>query len=175
MTCKHGGGFIHHLKNKSRILANRALDGEQEALALLQKYNTDIALSAPIKRTYAFKALARTLGFQSWAQLKTTFECTEGHIPDFNAFLYPNRCHVFWNIWSADYIEAKAIRQDHGGYLLPFKNQYMIVDDDYIGALTGDGMLSEWQNIGRDWLTEGKDPQARANLATVIADKSLSF
>ena len=82
---------------------------------------------------------------------------------DFGTLLYPNGASAHWNIWSASYDEAKAIRADHGGYLLAYKRHFFIVDRHFIETIGLDPDDPDWEKMGRDWVRP-KDPEARGRL-----------
>ena len=58
----------------------------------------------------------------------------------------------FWNIWSASYEEARTIRQQHGGYLLAYRQHFFITDRHFIKTLGLNPDDPDWELIGRDWV-----------------------
>ncbi len=79
------------------------------------KTRTVSSLSASIKRRHCLAVVARELGFQGWPHAVGVLGGTDS--TDFGTLLYPDGADAHWNIWSASYAEARAIREQHGGYL----------------------------------------------------------
>ncbi len=141
--------IIDYLKTQARVLHKNAMDSDPVALELLRKNSPAVALGTEIQRKHALAAVAREIGFPNWKAVLECFGTAEN--PDFAAFLNPRRCHVYWNIWFADYEEACSIHAEHGGYLLCYRQQYVVVDDDYVRSLGIAPTDPRWEKIGRDW------------------------
>ena len=113
------------------------------------------------QRRHHLAELARRLGFEGWPHLVAVLSGSESK--NFGTLLYAPRCATHLNIWSASYEEAQMIRAEHGGFLLPYKHQFMIVDDHFIETLGLDPSASEWLEMGRDWI-EPRSTAARSRL-----------
>ena len=161
--------ILNFLKREAKSLQQAAEADNPRAKARLQQHCPAVGLGAPLQRKHALATIAREIGFSNW---KAVVNCFGNGNGDFDQFLYPARCHVFWNIWFAGYEEASRVREEHGGYLLPFQNQYMVVDDDYIASLTGKPIAAEWNEIGRDWVRPSSAP-AHLKLVEAIAEMTL--
>ncbi|MBO6505658.1 MAG: hypothetical protein JJ850_07910 [Kordiimonadaceae bacterium] len=163
--------IITFLKEEARLLQKRATAEEPNALRRLQVGSPAVALGADTQRKHALATIAREIGFPNWQSVVACFEGREG--ATFEAFLHPRRCHVFWNIWLASYDEAKTVRQEHGGYLLSYGKQFIVVDADYVTSLGIDPFDSRWERIGRDWHQPG-DMDARSGLALDVAKQHMN-
>lgn len=161
--------ILNFLKREAKSLQLAAKAESARAKARLQQHSPAVGLGAPLQRKHALATIAREIGFPNW---KAVVDCLGSGNGDFDQFLYPSRCHVFWNIWFADYEEASRVREEHGGYLLPFQNQYMVVDDDYIASLTGKPIAAEWNEIGRDWVRPSSR-KAHLKLVETVAKLTL--
>ncbi len=153
MSRTSGGGetppIITFLKEEARLLQKRAGEKEPNALRRLQTGSPAVALGADAQRKHALATVAREIGFPNW---KSVLACFEGRDDaTFEAFLHPKRCHVYWNIWLASYEDAKQVRQEHGGYLLSYGKQFIVVDADYVTSLGIDPFDARWDQIDRDW------------------------
>lgn len=162
--------IITHLKTEARLLQKHADAGERGAVLRLQANAPAVMIGSEIQRKHALATIAREIGFPSWKAVVDCFGADQ--TGDFAAFLHPKRCHIYWNIWLAHYEEAKTVRADHGGYLLTYAHQFLIVDDDFIRSLGVDPLDPRWGAIGRDW-HQPRDYDARSELALKIAKAHL--
>jgi hypothetical protein len=105
--------------------------------------------------------IAKELGFDGWQHAVRVLEGEETQ--NFGTLLHGPGAAGHWYIWSASYEEARAIRAEHGGYLLPYRHQFMIVDRHYIESLGLDPDDANWAELDRDWLSSAS-PRARAEL-----------
>lgn len=147
------------LKHRARLLHRAAAGGDPAAISRLRAWGVDT--TSPTTRGRCLGAVARELGFRGWPHLTRVLRGEAQD--DFGTLLYPAGASAHWNIWSAHYPEAAAIRAEHGGYLLAYKRQYFIADADYIDTLGLDPLAEHWRAIGRDWVRPG-DLNARADL-----------
>ena len=116
------------------------------------------------------RGVAREAGFESWLHAASVLEGRRAD--DFGTLLYPPGCAAHWNIWSASYEEAQAIRQEHGGYLLAYKRHFFIADRYYIQDTLGlDPDDPDWERIGRDWVKPA-DPEARRRLYAKVLTRT---
>jgi hypothetical protein len=164
------GDIIDFLKKQARVLQRSAEGGDASALARIKRQCTTVALGEEIKRKNCLATIARELGFTGWKALVDAFQGEAD--ANFQVFLHPSRCQVFWNVWFASYDEAAKVRAKHGGFLLPYKNQFMVVDEDYIRALVPVSDFCDWDAIGRDW-PRPCNFNTRLKLVFEIAQESL--
>jgi len=165
-----GAPILDHLKNEARLLHKQAKAGSRSALQRLTKNSPAVALGEDIQRKHCLATIARKIGFPSW---KAVVDCFEKRAEaSFSGFLHPKRCHIFWNIWLASYEEAAKVRAEHGGFLLTYGNQFIVVDDDYVSALGVGPDNALWEAIGRDW-ARPVDFAARDQLALLIVKEHL--
>lgn len=157
---------LDQLRNQARVLQRKAQAGDEASCKRLQQLPElaalDVAtLATTVQRRHALALVAREQGFTAWGQLTAVLAGqSEG---DFGTALYGPECYGHWNIWSASYEEARGIREEHGGYLLPYKRQFLIVERSFIDSLGLDPDDPDWQAIGRDWVNPG-DVAARRRL-----------
>lgn len=158
--------LVSELKARARILHRQARDGDPEAirrvrtLPELRKLDPE-QLSAELQRKHGLAVVARELGFDGWQHAIAMLTGQGGD--DHGTVLYPRECWGHWNIWSASYEEARGIREEHGGYLLPYKHQFFIVEGNFIDTIGLDPEDEDWARIGRDWVRPA-DPEARTRL-----------
>jgi hypothetical protein len=145
---------IDELKQRAHYLQRGVRSGDRIALQRMRtlremKPLPTAAICETVRRRHCLSVLARELGLQGWSHL--TQLCTQRDAHDFGALLYPSSCGGHWNIWCADYDEARRIRAEHGGYLLCYGAQLLIVDGHFIADLGLEPEHDDWQRIGRDW------------------------
>ena len=147
-------GVIADLKAQARILHRQIEERDPLALArarqLPELRDPDAAPLERIRRRHCLAVIARELGFQGWPHAVAVLRGTDSS--DFGTLLYPKWGHVHWNIWSASYDEARAIREQHGGYLLAYRRHFFITDRHFIQTLGLNPDDPDWQLIGRDWV-----------------------
>ena len=148
-------GVISDLKAHARILHRQVRQQEPLAMArtrhLAELHDHDPAtLAALVRRRHCLAIIARELGFEGWPHAVAVLRGTES--TDFGTLLYPKGAESHWNIWSASYDEARAIREEHGGYLLAYRRHYFIVDRYFIETLGLPPDDPDWELIGRDWV-----------------------
>jgi len=114
-----------------------------------------------VARRHCLQALAARLGFRSWPHVRAVLERTETH--DRGTFMYRDSSSIM-NIWISTYDEARDLRAQTGGYLLPYRHQFQIVEAPYLARL-GVPAGDDWEAIGRDWV-EPADAEAWCRLAS---------
>lgn len=110
-----------------------------------------------LQRRHCLNAVAVQLGFRNWTHASTVLQLCEK--TDRGTLMFHDSGGAIWNIWSASYTEAQEIRAQSGGFLLPYKHQFQIVESPYIELLELDPLHCDWEAIGQDWV-EPKDPEA---------------
>lgn len=164
--------FIDYLKTEARLLHKAALNDDPVAIIRIRRQSPSFTMGADLQRKHCLAAIARELGFDNW---KSARDCFSGlRNAAYGTFLHPARCHVHWNIWFADISDARRVRAEHGGYLLEYKNQYMVVDQDYIVSLGLDPHDTMWDTIDRDW-TVSPGQNARFYFIAIIAEAHLAW
>ena len=148
-------GVISDLKARARILHRQIGQGESHAMARTRQLpefrDQDLSsLRASVRRRHCLAVVARELGFQGWPHAVGVLRGTDSN--DFGTLLYPDGADAHWNIWSASYAEARAIREQHGGYLLAYRRHFFIVDRYFIETLGLRPEDPDWELIGRDWV-----------------------
>lgn len=150
---------IRELKVRAEILHKRVQTRDARSLGRLRilpsfRRFSDKALSeiAPaIRRQHCLAVIARELGFTNWVDAKRALT-DGGRVKDFGTLLCPERCAVHINLWYKQYDEAAAVRQRCEGYLLAYRQQYLVVDRFYIETLGLDPADADWKAIGFDWV-----------------------
>jgi hypothetical protein len=141
--------LIEDLRHRARRLHDRARGGDDVALRWIAQQQ-GVSVDDKLQRRHCLTALAKALGFAGWPHAK---DVLGGQRPtDMGELAYVETGGAIWNVWSASYAEASRIRAEHGGYLLPYRRHFQIVEAPYIEALGCDPQDNEWDLIGRDWV-----------------------
>lgn len=166
---------LSYLKSHAKFLHRRCGDGDPVAAARMRSLREfrvvpDEELGRQVKRRHALSVVARELGFENWPHLARILE-SGGAGDNFGTILCPNRMMAHQNIWIAGHEEAREVRQQHGGFLLCYRTQFLIVDADYVTELGLDPESDLWLEVTRDWAA-GAAPDARARLyARLFAER----
>ena len=89
-----------------------------------------------IKRKHALLVIAIEHGFKTWLDLKIQINFIIGG---------------YLNAWFANYAEAKSHLESHGGFLLPYKNQFFICNSNYMKEIGFEPNDPDWKIIAFDW------------------------
>lgn len=120
---------LQELKIKAKKLQDRAQAGNAKALKRLRLTVDD---SDSLKLAHCLDAVAQAIGFAHWTAALQALTGADQFQQ--GTFWYDRRCYTLLSKWVADYDEACEVHKD-GGFLLPYKNQFIIADDDFIRAL----------------------------------------
>lgn len=135
----------------SRLLKDFASDDKRRAygaahrLAVLwpdSNPNTLLADRPCIQRKHALAVIAREMGFRDWSHLKA-----EAHIemPPFDTTrLFPPSTSYYLNAWFVTYEEARAA-MGHGGFLFPYRTQFVVCEGGLLKSLGIDIADPDWQ------------------------------
>lgn len=102
--------------------------------------------------------IAHYYGFSDWLHAKNTLDCQWSlesdeaqSVKDFGTFWYSNQCVTLLNRWCSTYQEAIGLLEQTEGFLLPYKQQYMVVSSDFVKALNMSPKDEGWRIINFNW------------------------
>ncbi|MEQ9703519.1 MAG: hypothetical protein RLO54_37085 [Sandaracinaceae bacterium] len=168
---------IEDVRQRARVLHRQAARGEPEALTRLRalpelKALDDEALAREVRRRHALATLARELGFRGWPGARAALlggGPSEAH--DLGTVMHRDQGGAYFNIWSAHHEEARRIRAEHGGYLLAYRHQFLVVEGAYLEGLGLDPQDPDWDRMGRDWARPADHAAWRRITSAAIAAK----
>ncbi len=131
----------------------------------------EAAVASSVKRRHCLAALARAAGFRGWPHARAVLAGEDE--PDRGELMHREHGGAYWNVWSASYEEARDIRREHGGYLLGYRRQFLIVEPPYIEHLGLDPEDPDWSRIGRDWIAPA-DREAWRRLTAAAIEARLA-
>ena len=131
-----------------------------------------LSLPAEIKLKHCLAIISQQLGFDNWhhAQDILSGSKTNTEALDMGTFFYPRWADGFINEWFSDYQQAKSVLLDnqHDKWLLPYKNQFLVVSNSYVLAFKLDKKLvSLWGDVNHD-MVAGYNSLAWDNLTCEI-------
>jgi hypothetical protein len=94
---------------------------------------------------------ARDVGFSNWEHGRRVLgaEAVEGE--DMGTFWHAPSCNALLNAWFARHEEAReALAAARGGYLLPYRRQFVVVQDPFIREIGLDPADPSWTQVQRD-------------------------
>jgi len=122
-------------------------------------------LDTHLRLSHCLNQAARDVGFANWDHGCRVLGGQAVPADDMGAFWHAPRCSTLLNLWFADYAQARsALASEPGTYLLPYRRQFIVADDDFILELGLDPDDAAWSRAGRDlvsaygtdaWLTLG--------------------
>ena len=150
-----------YLKESASILLKQAQNGEREVIKRFRTLRSFAALSESDKAAAgslqlkdALAVIAAENGYESWTELKSALDHAAESSPlaEIKDQFYPKGYTTYWNIWFAKYSQAKKVLNEGKGYLLPFRNQFFIVEEHFVDSIGIPHTLQEWEEIGNDWV-----------------------
>lgn len=94
--------------------------------------------------------IARECGFRTW---QAAIDAVDGRLApgdDYGDFWYTVRTDVVLSLWCRNYAEAQQVHRDNGGFLLPFRRQFVVVPESYIEILGLDPTDPDWDAVGHN-------------------------
>jgi len=134
---------LGELKIRSKILVKAANNGGADAV---KKLSAIVKADPPYQHKDGLKYVARTAGFRDWQHAAHILSGNAKVGEDMGTLWYSRKCMALLNIWCRDYNEAlEELSKRSNVYLLPYKRQFIIVDDDFMRAL---GLLPQGRPNG---------------------------
>ena len=98
----------------------------------------DLSLIDELKLKQCLTIVSQQLGFRNWHHAQDVLSGKIKNIENLNmgTFFYPQGADGFINEWFANYQQAKSTLSAQAGekWILPYKNQFIVVKKDYILA-----------------------------------------
>lgn len=111
--------------------------------------NSPLVNDHPLRLKDSQLVIARQYGFRHWDHAREVLKGSSCR--DYGTFWYKNQCSTLLNLWCASYKEAYIQQQAQGGFILPYKNQYLVVEHHYLELLGLDSQDENWAAINFDW------------------------
>jgi hypothetical protein len=147
---------LQEVKTQAKKLL-KALKSDPNLVRAMQIPLKKIAISSPeeLKLKHCQNLIAIELGFKDWHEAQQLLSGSKPQSMTINmgSFFYPKGCGGFINEWFADYSQAKntLVNSATSKWLLPYKNQFIVVEQDYIAVFKLDkSTTSSWAEIKHD-------------------------
>ena len=148
--------LITELKTRARLRLNSLrLDALKPAASDAPATSPHAPQAGPTRLRDCLNAVARELGFSGWPQALCVLGGQAANGDDMGAFWHAPRCNGLLSHWFARPDQAReclALGPALGPrrVLLPYRRQFVVVDDHYLREL-GLGIADEaWGRAGRD-------------------------
>lgn len=113
---------------------------------------------------------ARDAGFLHWEHARRVLGGGARPGDDMGSFWHAPGCSTMLNRWFADEAQARQAHAASGGFLLPYRRQFMVVQGDFIRELGLDPQDPAWTAAGHDLtLAYGSAPWVALSLRRLKA------
>jgi hypothetical protein len=172
---------VNEVKTQAKKLL-KALRLNNELLLTMKLPLKKLSLSSldDLKLKHCLTIVSQQLGFDNWHHAQNTLSgnIEAGTALSMGTFLYPKGCGVFINQWFADYQQAKntLINTEKDKWLLPYKNQFIVVEKEFISLFNIDNeLMMLWKEIDQN-MAEGYNSLAWDRLAReIIKNRSKGY
>lgn len=152
---------LAELKTRARLRLNAARRGDEAGV--------------PPRLRDCLHEVARAVGFQHWEHARRVLGGEAQWGEDMGRFWYAPRCIVHLNTWIADRGQALAARQRASGFLLPYRRQFVLVEEGFVRELGLDPADPAWEAAGRDLVSTYGSPAWAALARQRLAAAAGSF
>jgi hypothetical protein len=122
------------------------------------------ANSQEINIEHARTTVAREAGFKTWQMATEVLEGRSVPGDDFGEFWYSTATDVMLSHWCRNYQEAHAVHEEEGGFLIPYRRHFAVVEKAYVEILGMDCDDPDWQTVGHD-VAQPRDKMGYRRLA----------
>lgn len=160
---------LNELKIQAKILLKSARNNQPSAIQKLLKYSgnkprsnaLDLAYSDLAKLKHCQHVVAREVGFENWQHANSILSASDSLLNCFTSesetinmgkFWHSHRCDALINLWFSSYQEARiALQAEPNNYLVPYQQQFIVVTEDYINAVSlHEVEASLWAEVKHD-------------------------
>lgn len=139
-----------------------------------------LPISAEIQLKHCLTIIAHQLGFENWHHAHDVLCGSKKNVQalDMGTFFYPSGADAFINEWFVNYQQAKNVLSDKTGgkWLLPYKNQFIVVKKDYISTFGLDERLMLlWADINHNMVDSYKSVGWDKLACEIIKNRSKNY
>jgi hypothetical protein len=156
---------IEEMKIRAGLLLKQVRLGNTKAARRVAKRGRELQ-PGEVQRKHCLDVIAREFGFSDFRHARVVITA-DGEVPDFGGLLYDSQVGGTLNHWFATYAEALECHHERGGYLLPYRSQFLVVDASFVRDLGLDPQDEAWELMGRDWVRPNH-PDSRRHLYAAL-------
>ncbi|HEX8174207.1 MAG TPA: hypothetical protein VF543_03700 [Pyrinomonadaceae bacterium] len=163
---------IEKLDEMSESLSQAIRQGDESAVKRVRKFFDNLTDSDLAAKTdeYAAATVMRECGLRDREMAVALFEGRLQPGDDAGTFWHDGYTDIFLNNWCVQYEQARVALAKDGGYLLPYKEQFVVVQRGFIKLLGLDANDPAWESIGYD-AVRPRDSAAYRRLAVARLEK----
>jgi hypothetical protein len=110
--------------------------------------------ATPLRLRDCLGLVAKDLGFAHWDHARRVLGGQAAAGEDMGSFWHAPACHSLLNQWFASHeVAREALAADPRAFLLPYRRQYVVAQEDYVRELGLDPADPAWAMAGRDLAT----------------------
>lgn len=134
---RNKGSPVEVLERMIGSLTEGIRRGEQSAAEVVKKFFQDLTEGelAASADTCAEAVVLRRCGLKSRGMAHDLLTARLSPGDDYGDFWYEPTTDIYLNHWCRQYDEARAVLAARGGYLLPYRRQFVVVSPGYIKAI----------------------------------------
>ena len=121
-------------------MSQSSVDSLKIKAKLLQKAKKSKGETIALKD--AFEIIAKSADYESWKKMKDSYE--------FADLVNPPRWSAQWKKWFSTKEEALRFQKE-GEYILPYRRQFFVCDEDYLKGLKINPNAPKFSSLGSDW------------------------
>ncbi|PKG83180.1 hypothetical protein CXF85_11645 [Colwellia sp. 75C3] len=147
---------LNEVKTQAKKLL-KALKSEPSLVNSMKIPLKKIAVTSldELKLKHCLALVAIELGFKDWHEAQQLLSGARPSLVMINmgTFFYPENCGGFINEWFADYSQAEEtlLKSVTSKWLLPYKNQFIVVEHDYVAVFKLNKALQPlWNEVKHD-------------------------
>lgn len=143
---------IEKLDEMAANLSQEIQQNDELAVKRVRKFFEDLTDGDLMANAdeYAAATVMRECGLRDRGAAIALFEGRLQPGDDAGAFWHDGYTDIFLNNWCANYEQARTALAKDGGYLLPYKEQFVVVQGGFIKLLGLDANDEAWEAIGYD-------------------------
>lgn len=147
---------LNEIKIQAKKLLKK-LKKDSELKPVMERSLKKLSLTSldELKLKHCLTIVSQQLGFENWHHAKEVLSGDNKQLDALNmgTFFYPKSGGAFINEWFASYQQAKTALATKGqaGWLLPYKNQFIVVTQNYIDTFKLDKKLNPlWIEVNQN-------------------------
>ncbi|NQZ20901.1 MAG: hypothetical protein HRT53_02500 [Colwellia sp.] len=163
-----------------KLLKASRLDNDLLLTMELPLKRLGLSLDDEIKLKHCLTIVSQQLGFTDWHHALDVLSGSKKNIDalDMGTLFYPKGADGFINEWFANYQQAKNTLSGQAGgkWLLPYKNQFIVVKKDYISTFKLDEKLMLlWAEIDHNMVDGYKSVAWDKLTCRIIKNRSKNY